>query len=78
MSTIEYVKAALKYLDEEDRRKDEYFPKFSHEKINNLNLKYLIDINANALAKKDTGVRYMLINKLNDELKETFKLFSIP
>jgi hypothetical protein len=74
LSAPEYIKSALKYLDEEDQRKTEYIHRNFHDKIDKTNYKYLIEANAKTLAKMETGIRFMFVNKKDTELKEAFNL----
>jgi hypothetical protein len=76
MSAPEYIRSALKYLDEEDARKSEYIHKSFHERIDRVNFKHLIELVAKNLAKMETGIRYMFNNKKDNELKESFRLIS--
>lgn len=76
LSAPEYIRSSLKYLDEEDVRKSDYLHKSFHDKIDKVNFKYLIDLNAKTLAKMETGVRYMFNNKKDNELKEAFRMIS--
>lgn len=76
LSAPEYIKSALKYLDEEDHRKTEYIHKTYHERIDKVNFKHLIEFNAKTLAKMETGVRYMFNNKKDNELKDAYRLIS--
>jgi hypothetical protein len=73
---LEYIRSALKYFDEEEARKSEYFNKTFHDRIDRANFKFLIEQNAKTIAKMDTGVRYMFINKKDSDLKECFRLIS--
>ncbi len=77
-SAPEYIKEAMKYLDEEDNRKSEYIMQKNnfHERINQVNLKYMVENNAKTIAKMDTGIRFMFKNKKDVELKEAYKLIS--
>jgi cullin-4 len=76
MSAPEYINSALKFLDEEEHRKNEYINKSFHDKIDKINFKHLIELNAKTLAKMETGIRFMFINKKDLELKEAFRLIS--
>jgi hypothetical protein len=75
-SAPEYIKSALKYLDEEDIRKDEYINNIFHERLNTVNNQYLIQQNCKTLANMDTGIGYMFNNKKDTALKEAFRLIS--
>ena len=77
MSAIEYISSQLKYLNEENIRKNEYISHKYHDKIDKINYKLLIGENAEALAKMDTGILYMLTNNRNDELKNAYDLISL-
>ncbi len=44
--------------------------------IDDINFKHLIENNSKALAKMETGIRYMFNNKKLNELKEAYKLIS--
>ena len=77
MSAIEYIKAQLKYFDEESIRQNEYINQKYHSKINEINYKYLIEEKAKELAEIDTGIPYMFAAKKNEELKKTFQLFKL-
>lgn len=50
MSAPEYIKSCLKYLKEEDHRKNLFIPKSFHNALDNLNNKYLIESNSAMLA----------------------------
>ena len=77
MSANEYIVSQLKYLHEENIRKNEYISHIYHDKIDKINYKFLIGENAEELAKMDTGISYMLTNKRNDELKRAYDLISL-
>ena len=77
MSAPEYIRAQLKYLDEENIRKIDYIPSYYHKDIDNINSIYLIRENAEEIAKKETGIPYMFKNKQFEELKKVFELFSL-
>lgn len=76
MSAPEYIRSALKYLDEEDNRKAEYIHKSYHERIDKVNHKHLIELNAKSIGKMETGIRYMFVNKKDIELQEAYRLIS--
>lgn len=76
-STIEYVNMALKYLEEEDLRKIDYIKHDLIERLDNLNLKFIVDEQAKTLSVKDTGFRYMFNNEKLEELAKSFKLFNL-
>lgn len=50
MSAPEYVKSCLKYLKEEDLRKNLFISKAYHNSLDNINNSYLIEANCNMLA----------------------------
>ena len=77
MSAPEYILSQLKYLDEENIRKNEYINPNYHNEIDQINRRYLIGENAEELAKMDTGISYMFTNKRNDELKKAYDLISL-
>ena len=77
MSANEYILCQLKYLHEENIRKNEYINHNYHDDIDKINYELLIGENAEELAKMDTGISYMLTNKRNDELKKAYDLFSL-
>ena len=77
MSAPEYIRAQLKYLDEEEKRQVEYINPKYRSKINELNYSHLIGDKAEELSKMDTGIAYMFNTKRNDELAITFKLFKL-
>ena len=77
MSAIEYIKAQLKYFDEESIRQNEYINQKYHSKINEINYKYLIEEKAKELAEIDTGIPYMFTAKRNEDLKNTFQTFKL-
>ena len=77
MSAPEYIESQLKYLDEEYNRQSEYINPAFHNKINDINYKYLVGENAEELGKMDTGIPYMFANKRLDELKKAYKLFNL-
>jgi hypothetical protein len=74
LSTPEYIRSCLKYLEEENIRKVDYINPTFHKKIDEANFLHLIENNAKTLAKMDTGIRYMFNNKKIYELKEAYKL----
>ena len=77
MSAPEYIRAQLKYIDEEYIRQSEYInPKYK-SKINEINYQYLIGSNAEELSKMETGIPYMFQTKRNEELQKTFQLFKL-
>ena len=76
MSAPEYIRSSLKYLDEEDQRKSEYFNKSFHDKIDKVNYKHLIELNSKTIGKMETGIRYMFVNKKDLELQEAYRLIS--
>jgi len=51
MSAIEYVRSALKYLAEEEVRKEEYISRDFHHDLDQINYRFLIDANCKTLAK---------------------------
>ena len=75
MSAPEYIYSQLKYINEEHVRQAEYINVKYHNKINEINYKYLIGENAEELSKMDTGIPYMFTTKRTEELKKTFQLF---
>ena len=75
MSAPEYIRATLKYLNEENKRKIEYIPSYYHKDLDDINSIYLIRKNSEEIAKKDTGIPYMFKNKQFEELKKVFELF---
>ena len=77
MSAPEYISEQLKYLNEENIRKNEYINENYHEKINNINYQYLIGDIAEELAQKDTGISYMFDNKQDEEIKKAYELINL-
>ena len=77
MSAPEYVASQLKYLEEEEVRKNEYINPNYHSDIDKINRKFLIGENAAELGKMDTGIPYMFTNKRNEELKKAYELISL-
>lgn len=77
MSGQEYISSQLKYLHEENIRKNEYINPNYHKDIDKINYSFLVASNAEELAKMDTGIAYMLTNKRNDELKQAYDLLSL-
>ena len=63
-------------MDEEDFRKNYYITKIFRNKIDAINHKYLIDVNAKTLAKMESGIAAMLAAEKIDELKACHRLFS--
>jgi len=76
MSAPEYVRSSLKYLDEENQRKAEYFHKSFHDKLDRVNFKFFIELNAKTVGKMETGIRFMFVNKKDTELQESYRLIS--
>lgn len=74
MSAPEYITSTLQFLDEEKTRQDLYINKRYHQKINEINSKYLVGQNAKSLGEMETGIKYMFQNKKNDELKKAYIL----
>ena len=77
MSAPEYVASQLKYLEEEEVRKNEYINPNYHSDIDKINRKFLVGENAAELGKMDTGIPYMFTNKRNEELKKAYELISL-
>ena len=77
MSAPEYINSQIKYLDEEEKRLNEYISPIYKFHINEINHKYLIGEKAEELSKMETGIPYMFNTKRNEELKKTFKLFKL-
>ena len=75
-SAPEYIKSCLKYLAEEDERKNEYILSSYYKQIDDINNDYLIEKNAKTLAEKETGFSFMFKNKKDDEIKEAYELLS--
>jgi hypothetical protein len=76
MSVPEYVRSCLKYLEEEDTRKIEYFNSKYHKQIDKINFEKFITTKTKELAKKETGIKFMLNNRKDQELKEIYQLVS--
>lgn len=76
MSVPEYVRSCLKYFDEEENRKIEFIHKNFHRIIHEINLRNLITTKTKELAKKDTGINFMLKNRKDQELKDMYLLVS--
>ena len=76
-SAPEYVKCALKYINEEYERENTYINIKFHDDINNINYEYLIANNMNQIAEMDTGIKYMFETRKKDELDEVYKLFTL-
>ena len=77
MSAPEYINSQIKYLDEEEKRLNEYISPIYKFHINEINHKYLIGEKAEELSKMETGIPYMFNTKRNEELKKAFKLFKL-
>ena len=77
MSAPEYISAQLKYLEEEEIRKEEYINPIFYSEINNINYKHLISNKASELEKMDTGFSYMFTTKRNDELIKAYQLIRL-
>ena len=75
-SAPEYIKSCLKYLLEEEERKNEYILNNYYKQIDDINNEYLIEKNAKTLAEKETGFSFMFKNKKDDEIKEAYELLS--
>ena len=76
-SAPEYVKCALKYINDEYERENVYININFHDDINNINYEYLIKNNMNQIAEMDTGIKNMFQIRKKDELNEVFKLFTL-
>lgn len=76
MSAPEYIRTSLKYLEEEQQRKNEYINKSFWTDLDGINNKHFIEANAKILSEMETGFRYMLKNKKDDEIKEAYELIS--
>ncbi len=77
MSAHEYILSSLEYINKEKERQKEYINPFFYEAINNINYKYFIGNNTTELMKKETGIKYMFNNKLEDELKLAYDLIDL-
>ena len=77
MTAPKYILSSLKYINEEYIREKLYINSKYHNKINEINYKYLIEDNAQILSKMNTGISYMFKNKRNDELTKAFQLFKL-
>ena len=66
MSAPEYIKTSLKYLEEEQQRKNEYINKAFWLDLDGINNKHFVEANAKILSEMETGFRYMLKNKKDD------------
>lgn len=81
-SAIEYINSSLKYLEQENERKNEYIHKNYHCKIDRINHKYLIEDNIQTLIKVSrtfylqmaSGIEHMIDTRKDSELKAAFKL----
>jgi len=58
LSAPEYTKSCLKYLEEEKQRCDEYIMKESHQKINEVNYKHLIEETSKDICKVYSNLIY--------------------
>lgn len=76
MSAPEYIKTSLKYLEEEQQRKNEYINKAFWLDLDGINNKHFVEANAKILSEMETGFRYMLKNKKDDEIKCAYDLIS--
>lgn len=76
LSAPEYITEALKYLEEEKIRKKCYIPNDGHKLIDDMNFKYLIDIQAENIKSKPSGFENMFNNNKKNELLDAYKLFS--
>ena len=76
-SAPEYVKCALKYINDEYERENVYINIKFHDDINNINYEHLIKNNMNQIAEMDTGIKNMFQIRKKDELNEVFKLFTL-
>ena len=74
MSAPEYISTILSFLEDEYTRENLYINKRYHAKINEIDCKYLVGQNAEALGSMDTGIPYMFTNKRNEELKKAYIL----
>ena len=69
MSVTEYVTNSLKYLDEEEQRNLFIINRCFHKKIEKINLENFITSKTKDMAKKDTGITFMLNNKKKTRAK---------
>lgn len=76
LAVPEYVLSSLKYLDEEEERIISILNKNFHKKIEKVNMENFITSKVKDLAKKDTGIVFMLKNKKKKELKDIYQLIS--
>ena len=76
-SAPEYVKCALKYINDEYERENVYINIKFHDDINNINYEHLIKNNMNQIAEMDTGIKNMFQIRKKDDLNEVFKLFTL-
>lgn len=74
MSAPEYINSALKYLDEENQRKNEYINNIFWKRLDEINAEYLVEKNALTLAKAATGIATMFKNQRETELQKAFML----
>ena len=77
MSSPEYIKSQLEYLDEESERKKEFINSKFHEKINNINYECLIGAHSKEIIEKETGLQKMLNMKEYSHLANLYKLFKL-
>ncbi len=71
-SCIEYVNIAIKFIDDEVDRFKKYGKAELTTKILNINIKYIIDEKAEALAKKESGYKDMILNDKFDDLRQCY------
>ena len=77
MSAPEYITSALKFINEEIIRENEYINPIFHNEINKIIYKYLVGENAEELGKMETGIPYMFTNKRIEELKKAYQLINL-
>lgn len=74
MDAYEYITSILKYLTEEDKRKNEYINKTFWDDLDLINNKAFLGENTKVLSEMETGFPCMFKNKKVNEIKDSYKL----
>lgn len=61
-------------MTEEESRKLDFIKEALYVRLDNINIKIIIDDKAKTLAQMDSGFRYMLNNEKVEEMGETYQL----
>ena len=77
MNTPEYAIEELKYLNEEEERKNQFINPIYYSKINEINFEQIIGKKMVELVDMESGVKYMLENQKFDQLSNLYELFKL-